>query len=100
MSEVVGNPQPNLRANVAQSGMNPVEVEVVDDTVITSGSNMAHSINITCVATNSIGAVATAVGSLNFGSKGILTYNHVAIMHCLIHVCLSHIIHWTSWLDS
>ena len=79
-SVVVGNPQPSLRANVTQSEMNLVEVEVAVDTVTTNGSTVAHSIVITCVADNGVEPVVTAVGSLNFGSED--TCIHV------LYVCL------------
>ena len=79
-SVVIGNPQPSLRANVTQSEMNSVEVEVAVDTVITNGSTMAHSINITCVADNGVRPVVTAVGSLNFGSEDTYTHVHLICM--------------------
>ena len=71
VSEVVGNPQPSLRANVTQSEMDSVELAA--DTVITKGSRN-YSVNVTCIADNGIGPVATASGLMNFGSKYACIY--------------------------
>ena len=66
VSEVIGNPQPSVTANVTQSEMD--SVQLAGDTAITNGI-MNYSVTIICIADNGIEPVATATASINFGSE-------------------------------
>ena len=67
VSEVIGNPQPNVTANVTQSEMD--SVQMAGDTVIITGID--YNVNVTCIADNGIEPVATATASMNFGSEDV-----------------------------
>ena len=67
MSVVRGNPQPNVTANITQSGVDALEGS--GDTVKIIGGTVGSSVNVTCTADNGVGPSATASGFLRFGSE-------------------------------
>ena len=70
ISEVVGNPQPSLTANVTQSNSDLITLSA--DVVMIINGSIDQSVTISCTADNGVGEAITASGYLNFGSKKYL----------------------------
>ena len=69
MSEIVGNPQPSLTANVTQSNSDLITLSA--DAVMIINGSIDHSVTLSCTADNGIGEAITAFGYLSFGSEYI-----------------------------
>ena len=69
VSVIVGNPQPNLTANVTNLDVDSFELS--DDTVMITDGSMDDYVIVECTADNGVEPVAAALGYIVYGSEEI-----------------------------